>query len=131
MRKVINLLGIFGMFFLWSNFTIGGFYIDYYISFNTLCLVSAVIFFIMMSVELLMYKITWSFEPIFPNINTYVYVCGILVEAFLVPYTLHMFSKYNGYVNIHGIITYTLVTALLILWQFICLDDNPYLIEEY
>ena len=128
MRKIINLLGIFGMFFLWSNFTIGGFYIDYYISFNTLCLVSAVIFFIMMSVELLMHKITRSFEPIFPNI---VYVCGILVEAFLVPYTLHMFSKYNGYVNIHGIITYALATALLILWQFICLDDNPYLIEEY
>lgn len=122
MRKLLQLGSIVGLFYGISEFGGGSFYID---SVNSLFLLGSVVFMIMYVVERLMHKIVYLTELLVDS-NMTILGVGVLFELVAFPIVMYLFSSNCWSVSISGIFTYIIVSVLLVVIQYICLDENPY-----
>ena len=125
MRKVINVLGIIGIFYFVSEFGSGNFYIDTSHGLSPLLLFSAVMYLITYSVEMLMHKAVYLTELLVDS-NMKILHIGILFELIVLPIVMYLFSANCMDISINGVFTYILMGIVMVVWQYICLDENPY-----
>ena len=127
MRKIGQLASIVTLFFAVSEIGDGSFYVG---NLHCLCLMSAITFLIMYLVERFMDYLVYLTELVFDS-ERYVLGFGLGFEMIALSVMMYIFSSVSWNVSVTGIFTYFIMSLVLVVIHYLCLDENPYMYYDY